>query len=294
MRWSRTAERARDAAEQRLGALVHQWSPRRPLDPNGHLDFEGLLDHDVTAAGPRVSVGPWSRSALRGMVVLLAVILVVIGYLVWQSQPRDVVSVPAADASRGSPTEESTVIAPEVLATGPPLTGSSGGPPATTAVEDDSTGVPESTDATEIVVHVTGLVRRPGLVRLPAGARVADAIDLAGGITRRRAEGSVNLARVLVDGEQIVVADAAIPPPVASAASAASGASSSTTAGTPVDLNSATIEQLDGLPGVGPVLAGRILQWRTTHGRFRSVDELGEVSGIGDAILGQLRPLVRV
>lgn len=294
MRWSRTAERARDAAEQRLGALVHQWSPARQVDPNGHLDFEGLLDHDVTAAGPRVSVGPWSRSALRGMVVLLAVILVVIGYLVWQSQPRDVVSVPAADASRGSPTEESTVIAPEVLATGPPLTGSSGGPPATTAVEDDSTGVPESTDATEIVVHVTGLVRRPGLVRLPAGARVADAIDLAGGITRRRAEGSVNLARVLVDGEQIVVADAAIPPPVASAASAASGASSSTTAGTPVDLNSATIEQLDGLPGVGPVLAGRILQWRTMHGRFRSVDELGEVSGIGDAILGQLRPLVRV
>jgi len=294
MRWSRTAERARDAAEQRLGALVHQWSPRHPLDPYAHLDVDDLLDHDATAVGPRVSVGPWSRPALRGMVVLLAVILVVIGYLVWQSQPRDVVSVPAADGSRGSPTEESTVIAPEMLATGPPLTGSSGGPPVpaeTTAVEDDSTGVPESTDVTEIVVHVTGLVRRPGLVRLPAGARVADAIDLAGGITRRRAEGSVNLARVLVDGEQIVVADAAMPPPVASAAS---GATPPTTAGTPVDLNSATIEQLDGLPGVGPVLAGRILQWRTTHGRFRSVDELGEVSGIGEAILGQLRPLVRV
>lgn len=294
MHWSRTAERARDAAEQRLGALVHQWSPSRSLDSNPHLAFEDVLDHDVTAAGPRVSVGPWSRSALRGLVALLAVILVVIGYLVWQSQPRDVVSVPAADESRGSPIEEATAITPEVLATGPPLTGSSGSPPvpaATTAVEDDSGGVPESTDATGIVVHVTGLVRRPGLVRLPAGARVADAIDLAGGITRRRAEGSVNLARVLVDGEQIVVADAAMPQPVAPAAS---GATPPAALGAPVDLNSATIEQLDGLPGVGPVLAGRILQWRTTHGRFRSVDELGEVSGIGDAILGQLRPLVRV
>jgi len=178
-----------------------------------------------------------------------------------------------------------------VLATGAPLTGeaspaATGDAPVTPA--QDSTG--DSAAAAEIVVHVTGLVRRPGLVRLPAGARVADAIELAGGVTRRRAEGSVNLARVLVDGEQIVVADAA----AALGSTTPAAVSAGSAGGAPLDLNSATVEQLDSLPGVGPVLAGRILQWRTTHGRFRSVDELGEVSGIGDAILGQLRPLVRV
>jgi competence protein ComEA len=148
---------------------------------------------------------------------------------------------------------------------------------------------PSPVPAAEVVVHVTGLVERPGLVRLPAGARVADAIAEAGGVTQRRAADSVNLARVLTDGEQVVVS---LTPATAAPAPAAAAPAGAPTA--PVDLNAATPEALDALPGVGPVIAARIVAWRTTHGQFRSVEELGEVSGIGEAILAQLRPLVRV
>jgi competence protein ComEA len=115
-------------------------------------------------------------------------------------------------------------------------------------------------------------------------------VAAAGGATRKGDLGSVNLARPLVDGEQIVVlprGKAAAPPPP--------GSSTSGTAppGQPIDLNTATLDQLDGLPGLGPVLAQRIIDWRTAHGRFSSVDELTEVSGIGERTLADLRPLVR-
>lgn len=269
---------------------MHQWRPLVAHD--GDLNDGDPDDGDLDGVGARVALGPWSRPALRGLILLLAIIAAVVGYLVWQAQPRSVV-VPSG-------------ITPEVMATGAPITGAPAEDPASAdapaaAASTEPPEVYASGAAAEIVVHVTGLVRSPGLVRLPAGSRVADAIEQAGGVTRRRAEGSVNLARVLADGEQIVVADA--PPPGAGGSvaggaavggSAVGGSAATAGAGVILDLNAATLEQLDGLPGVGPVLAGRILQWRTTHGRFRSVDELGEVSGIGDAILGQLRPLVRV
>jgi competence protein ComEA len=149
--------------------------------------------------------------------------------------------------------------------------------------------------ALQVVVHVTGLVARPGLVRLPLGARVADAIAEAGGVTRRRAADSVNLARVLADGEQVVVTLAA------GAAGAQRASTSGVPAGTPmgpgpgsVDLNMADARALEDLPGVGPVIAARIVAWRVANGAFRSVEELGEVSGIGDAVLAQVRDLVRV
>jgi competence protein ComEA len=151
--------------------------------------------------------------------------------------------------------------------------------------------------APQVVVHVTGLVARPGLVRLPLGARVADAIAEAGGVTRRRAADSVNLARVLADGEQVVVTLAA----GAAGAQRASTSASGVPAGTPmapgpgsVDLNMADARALEDLPGVGPVIAARIVAWRVANGAFRSVEELGEVSGIGDAVLAQVRDLVRV
>lgn len=292
MRLSRRAEYARDAAEHRLRAVVHHWSPGL-REAAGDRGTDLPFDPDDAASGRRVSVGPWSRPALRGLVLLLAVIGIVVGYLAWQAQPRDVVVAPTVGASPGALSGGSADIAPQILATGAPMTGATDpqvGPPVS---EGDPAGLGgDEGSVTEIVVHVTGLVRRPGLVRLPAGARVADAIDEAGGITRRRAEGSVNLARVLTDGEQIVVTDVA-PQPSAGPTPPPTGAGG-TVGASPLDLNTATLEQLDGLPGVGPVLAGRILQWRSAHGRFRSVDELGEVSGIGEAILGQLRPLVRV
>jgi competence protein ComEA len=150
---------------------------------------------------------------------------------------------------------------------------------------------PTATPSAGVVVHVTGAVRRPGLVDLPGGSRVDDAVAAAGGATRRADLASVNLARLLVDGEQIVV--------LRKGETAPAGASGPSTGGTaspgqPVDLNLATLEQLDGLPGVGPVLAQRIIDYRTAHGRFSSVDELTEVSGIGERTLADLKPLVRV
>ena len=140
-----------------------------------------------------------------------------------------------------------------------------------------------------MVVHVTGAVRRPGLVELPGGARVDDAVAAAGGATRKADLGSVNLARPLVDGEQIFV----LPKGKAVALPVPASSGGSSPPGQPIDLNTATLDQLDGLPGVGPVLAQRIIDWRTSHGRFSSVDELTEVSGIGERTLADLRPLVR-
>lgn len=149
--------------------------------------------------------------------------------------------------------------------------------------------------ATEtIVVDVAGRVRRPGLVTLPTGSRVADALQSAGGAFPKVDTTSLNLARPLVDGEQLVVGaePAALPdplPPEAGTVPATPG-----TPAAPVDLNTATMEQLDALPGVGPVTGQAILDWRAANGGFTSVDELLEVDGIGEVTLADLRDLVTV
>ncbi|TDC16577.1 ComEA family DNA-binding protein [Actinomadura bangladeshensis] len=139
-----------------------------------------------------------------------------------------------------------------------------------------------------VVVHVLGKVKHPGVVTLPSGSRVAEAIKAAGGVRRGAETGTLNLARKLVDGEQIPVG---IPRPAPAPAPAASASGAP---GTPLDLNTATADQLDDLPGVGPVLAQRIVAYRTQHGGFRSVDQLQEVSGIGAHRFADLKPLVRV
>jgi competence protein ComEA len=144
--------------------------------------------------------------------------------------------------------------------------------------------VPATTGSTaSLVVHVVGAVRRPGLYRLREGSRVADALIRAGGPSRKAQLELVNLAARIADGEQIVV------PRRGMAAAAAAG--TGPIAG-PVHLNTATLEQLDTLPGVGPVTAQKILDYRQEHGAFGSVDELDAVSGIGPARLEQLRELV--
>ena len=146
-------------------------------------------------------------------------------------------------------------------------------------------------------MHVVGQVRHAGVVRLPAGSRVQDALAAAGGARTGADLTAVNLARLLVDGEQIVVPKPGqrwSPPPALPHRDRPEVAQVVPAAGVPVDLNSATADQLDALPGVGPVLAGRILDWRAQHGRFSSVDELGEVSGIGEKVLARLRSMVRV
>lgn len=137
----------------------------------------------------------------------------------------------------------------------------------------------------QLVVDVAGKVRRPGLVRLPAGARVADALTAAGGVLPGTPTVALNLARKVADGEQVLVGVDAPSAAVGGAAGAAAG---------PLDLNAATAEQLDALPGIGPVLADKIVSWRTEHGRFASVDQLREVGGIGESKYAALKAKVRV
>jgi len=152
--------------------------------------------------------------------------------------------------------------------------------------------------ATELVVHVVGRVRRPGLVRLTPGSRVFDAVTAAGGPSSGARLDRLNLARPVGDGEQILVPGPGDPVPAVAAggAGAAAGVApgSAGPPSTPIDLNTATASDLDALPGVGPVLAGRIVAWRAQHGRFSRVAELGEVAGIGDKLLAQLTPMVAV
>ena len=138
--------------------------------------------------------------------------------------------------------------------------------------------------AVEVVVDVQGKVRRPGVVRLPAGSRVLDALRAAGGPRPGVPTTSLNLARQLADGEQVVLdPGAAVGSPTVGAAG-----------GGPVNLNTASLEDLDGLPGVGPVLAQRILDWRSEHGRFSAVEELQEVPGIGPSTYADLKDRVSV
>jgi len=198
---------------------------------------------------------PWSPRALRALAMLLGALLLVVGYWWWQGRARPVVTLPDPLASASAP--------------------------ATTA------------PIGEVTVHVRGRVVRPGVITLPSGSRVVDAIKAAGGLRPGTSSGDLNLARVLVDGEQIAVGARA------SRDSASSGPGPAGEAGGDatnvlVDLNAATAAELEALPGIGPVLAQRIVQWRIDNGRFTDVEVLGEVSGIGDALMAQLRPLVRV
>jgi competence protein ComEA len=143
-----------------------------------------------------------------------------------------------------------------------------------------------------IVVDVSGKVRRPGIQRLPSGSRVADALREAGGARPGVDLTGLNRARVLMDGEQIVVGAAPGSPATIGSAQGDASAGATGPAAGPVSLNTATVEQLDALPGVGPVLAQHIIDYRTQHGGFRSIDELREVNGIGDRRFADLRPLV--
>ncbi|HEX2026526.1 MAG TPA: ComEA family DNA-binding protein [Nitriliruptorales bacterium] len=144
-----------------------------------------------------------------------------------------------------------------------------------------------------VTVHVAGAVHTPGVVLLPGGSRVVDAIAAAGGARPDAALGGVNLARVLSDGEQVAVASAATP--------VGDGADPTSTPaghvrdpGGRLDLNAATVDDLEDLPGIGPVLAGRIVAWREEYGRFTDVGQLREVTGIGERTFQQLADLVVV
>jgi competence protein ComEA len=143
--------------------------------------------------------------------------------------------------------------------------------------------------ARKLLVHVVGQVFRPGLYSLPDGSRVNDAIEKAGGASPKAALELVNLAAPVADGQQVVVPSRREAAQVAAGGSAAGGPGG---LGGKIHLNSATLEQLDELPGIGPVTAQKILDYRQAHGAFGSVDELDAVPGIGPARLAELRDLV--
>nr|WP_249126327.1 ComEA family DNA-binding protein [Streptomyces sp. A2-16] len=190
-----------------------------------------------------------------------------------------------------------SVQAPEVVRAAAPFgaSGETGAGGRRGAAEPAFSGGVANTAGTagaEIVVDVSGKVREPGIQRLPAGSRVADALKAAGGVRPGTDTDGLNRARFLVDGEQVVVGGPAAPAPASGAGGPVVGGPAGT-ASAPVSLNTATVDQLDTLPGVGPVLAQHILDYRTQHGGFRSVDELREVNGIGDRRFADLRNLVR-
>lgn len=161
--------------------------------------------------------------------------------------------------------------------------------PLVTVAAAKATSAPPPGPAPEVVVSVVGRVSHPGLIHLPDGTRVADALAAAGGVLPGTDLMGLNVARRLADGEQLLVGIA--PPPGQPTANQVPGAPETPQV---VNINTATLEQLDTLPGVGTVTAQRILDWRVAHGRFTSVDQLREVSGIGQARLAQLKHLVRV
>ncbi|WP_262282567.1 helix-hairpin-helix domain-containing protein [Micromonospora sp. MA102] len=202
------------------------------------------------------------RRGVRALAAVAAVVVLVAGVWAWRSRPHAEPVRPVA-----------AVDAPEASAPAP--TGSAG----------------------QVVVALAGKVRRPGLVRLPAGARVGDAIEAAGGALPGVDVTLLNPARKVTDGELILVGVAAPPGQAAPPGPAAGGgpaAGAAAQGSGPVNLNTATLAQLDALPGVGPVLAQRILDHRDQHGGFRSVSDLRQVDGIGDARYEQLKDLVTV
>ncbi|MBR7744330.1 helix-hairpin-helix domain-containing protein [Phycicoccus sp. BSK3Z-2] len=258
-----------------------------------------------------LSVAAWQpgRLAVLGVLLVTVAAVLVLGLRVaWASSGDHGDVVAPGGGARAGPVGLSAGAAPAGVPAGADVVGeggegsggdaAAGGPPTDGAPDGTAPdgSVPEQTTAggTGLVVHVVGQVAEPGVLRLPAGSRVSDAVEAAGGATRRADLAALNLARPLVDGEQVRVPAPGEEPPAAAPPSGDGGAA----AGTPgaasalVPLNTADVTALDGLPGIGPVLAQRIVDWRTVNGRFSTVDELAEVSGIGEKLLAQLRPLV--
>ena len=217
---------------------------------------------------------PWFRPVAAGAGALLAVgVLVAVGLsFLGAASPAPKLTLPRAEPG-SAPVE------------GTPATGGSATPP----------GAPATPPVT-VTVHVAGQVASPGVYAVPAGGRVADAVVAAGGTASEADVEQLNLAARLSDGERIYVPKKGEPPPVVVAppAPAGGGTKAAGAPAGPVDLNTATAEQLEALPGVGPATSKAILTYRANHGRFRSVTELLEVPGIGPAKLEALRPLVKV
>lgn len=222
-------------------------------------------------------------------VPILGLILAVLAVVTWTTLRRS--PTPEATLPRAGTVPaaaSSTVLDPTL----PPAA------PAGPGGRTPSNGVGTTGAGTSVTVHVAGAVTRPGVVTLPAGSRAVDAVAAAGGLVAGADPDRVNLAAKLVDGVRLVVPLVGQPPvaelsPLAGGAVTA-GPGGGAGTGAPVDLNSATAEQLDALPGVGPATAAAIISYRQRSGPFKNIDELLEVRGIGQAKLDALRDLVVV
>ena len=280
-----------DVIRARLRALLaegrpHQgWVPEDDEAPDDRLDDEPVEDEPVEddppaadpsgslpgglgrhrAPGHTARLDPGRPGALALWAVAVLAALAVVGWTWWDRPGVD--QVPASVTTPVGTTQPSTQ---------------------TSAAPPDDPAATAQSGGGSVVVSVVGEVAAPGLVTLPAGSRVADALAAAGGLLPEADPAAVNAAAVLTDGQQIAVG--------APGASPAGGTAPAGAAGTGglLDLNSATAADLDALPGIGPVLAQRIVDHRTEHGPFTSVDQLDDVSGIGPAIFADLVDRVRV
>ena len=240
--------------------------PEAPGERDG-ADADGQRRPSVAgrhrAPGPTLRVDP-GRPGARALWVAAVVAVLVLLVLTWRDRPTS---------------------APVVTSAAPSA------PPADPAGEPAGASRPAAAEPTgtsgTVVVSVVGRVARPGLVTLPEGARVADAVEAAGGLLPGADQSTINLAAPLADGQQVAVGVPGAAPPAGEAGRPAGG-------GGPVDVNSAGIAELEDLPGVGPVLAQRIVDHREQHGPFGAVDELQDVPGIGPTIFDGLADSVTV
>ena len=234
-------------------------------------------------ADPRTERGArrWALTRTTAMVAGVAVLLLCAGVTAL-SLRGDGVEPLAAVGHDDDPTDQPTTL----TARSDPESEGSGA----------DTG-PEPSSGTGLLVHVVGEVAEPGLVTLPEGARVADAVEAAGGVTRKADLTAVNLARTVVDGEQLHVPQpgepvVGVPAPPGSGGRGSPGGPA--LAGGTVDINAADVVAMEALPGVGPSIAQAIVEWREANGPFASVDELDDVPGIGPATLDEIRGSARV
>lgn len=250
-------------AAARVGPGVGEAEPARPAPGWRERVVPALRERLPLWLQLRCGLEPRTLAAL-GAVMMVAAILA--GAHFWSGRPQ-AVSAPEP-VKDSADVAAAPVVQPPV---GPSPMASAGG---------------------RIVVDVSGKVRRPGIQHLPPGSRVADALSAAGGVRDGTDVTGLNRARVLTDGEQVVVG---VPAGLWSAGDAGGGGPGAGPTGPPVPLSlgTATVEQLETLPGVGPVLAQHIVDYRAEHGGYRSVDELREVNGIGDRRFEDLQPLVR-
>jgi competence protein ComEA len=270
----------RSDAARRPGVAAR--SPEHPPDTDPEIETAEpetplpRAPRPTPGGGLLTTVATFRRPHLIVVAVLVALGILVAGWAVLRARPVAVaVTPPAASSTVGGATSGRS-------------TGASGA------------GVSPSAAVPAVVVHVLGAVREPGLVSVAAGSRVQDAIAAAGGLTGKADPGELNLAQAVTDGQQIVVGTKDKPAGEVRNGTAGGGSGGNGTGGSgagpgrPLDLNAAGQAELEELPGVGPVMAGKILAWRTENGRFSRVEELQEIDGVGPKTYAKLAPLCRV